>query len=161
MPSHGNYKAPERRPLVPELRDAGDDALWSFGLGGSIALVISGLVALILPSPTAIREGGFFVILRGTSADAVEIVHPLAIPALIAGGVCLLASLVLMRWRSTVMSGIAGVVQTIAGAIGGIASVLCIAVLAVNLLIWTVVTLLAILIVIVILVGLGTALTSG
>ncbi|HYJ00355.1 MAG TPA: hypothetical protein VEX36_11865 [Thermoleophilaceae bacterium] len=110
--------------------------LLQFGFLGSVVVIGTGLVALILPSPNSIQDGGFFLVWAGQAASLVSFLHALAVPAILGGLALLGLDLYLMRvptserWRSAV------VVQAAAGGAGGILSTLFLALLVFNLAIW-------------------------
>ena len=43
--------------------------LLQFGFLGSIVVIVTGILALIVPSPESIRSGDFYLVLGGTAAD--------------------------------------------------------------------------------------------
>lgn len=113
--------------------------LLQFGLYGSVVVIVTGLVAGLLPSPESIREGGFFLVLDGTAADITALMKSLAIPAIVAGVALLLVDLVLMkvrtsaRWRSVI------VVQATAAGGSGVIATIFLALLLLNLVLWVII----------------------
>jgi hypothetical protein len=110
--------------------------LVSFGLLGSLVVIATGVLALILPSPEAIRDGGFFLVLGDQAAGLVELLRGLAVPAIVCGIALLLLDVHLMttptgeQWRSAVVA------QAAAGGVGGALGTLFLALLIFNLAIW-------------------------
>lgn len=110
--------------------------LVQFGLLGSVVVMVTGLVALVLPSPGSISHGGFFLVLGSTEAGLDSFMHALAVPAMLCGALLLGLDVYLMRvptsehWRWAVVG------QAAAGGVGGGLGVIFLALVILNLAIW-------------------------
>jgi hypothetical protein len=110
--------------------------LVQFGLLGSGAVILGGLVALLLPDPNSIRMGGFFLVLGPMEAGLAGFMHALAVPAIVCGLLLLGLDVYLTRvptnehWRWAVVG------QAAAGGVGGGLGVLFLALALLNLAIW-------------------------
>jgi len=84
--------------------------LLQFGLYGSIVVIATGILALIIPSAESIRQGDFYLVLGGTAADIGALLHALAIPSIVCGLALLGLDLYLMEgrrseyWRGAVVA---------------------------------------------------------
>lgn len=119
--------------------------LVGFGLLGASVIVGAGLLALMLPSPSEIRNGGFFLIAGGLAAGMGALLQALAAP-LILGGLMLLALDIFLLvdqrarsdgWRSAVVG------QAVAGGTGGLVSAIFLALVVFNIVLWAVIFTLA------------------
>ena len=110
--------------------------LVQFGLYGSGVVILTGLVALVLPKPWSISHGGFFLVLGGPETHLDALMHHLAVPAIVCGLLLLGLDVFLMlvptgeHWRWAVVG------QAAAGGVGGLLGVIFLALLILNLAIW-------------------------
>jgi hypothetical protein len=119
--------------------------LLQFGLYGSVVVIVTGLVALLLPGTTSIRHSNFYWVFGSETASVVSLMRALAIPAIISGGTLLMLDAWLMlvrtsaRWRSVV------VMQAAIGGVGGVICTVFLALVILNLAIWIALMVLALL----------------
>ena len=112
--------------------------LLQFGLYGSVLVIVTGLLALMLPSPTSISHGHFFLVLGHAEAGLVGFMQALAVPAIVVGIALLGLDVYLSqvptgeRWRLAVVG------QAAIGGVGGCLGVLFLALLVLNIAIWVV-----------------------
>jgi hypothetical protein len=110
--------------------------LLQFGLLGSLIVIATGLVALILPSAAAIRHDHFFLLFGGATAGLDTLMGSLAAPAIVCGFALLALDLYLMRtptgerWRTAVVA------QAAAGGASAVVFTLFLALVLLNLVIW-------------------------
>lgn len=110
--------------------------LLRFGLVGSIVVVATGLLALILPGADSVRHSDFYLVLGGLAADITLLVKALAIPAIIAGVSLLVLDIYLMQARTSARSRPIIVAQAAMGGTGGVICTALLALLVLNLVIW-------------------------
>jgi hypothetical protein len=110
--------------------------LLQFGLVGSIVVIVTGILAFIVPSPESIRQGDFYLVLGGTAADIGEIMRALAVPAILCGLALLGLDLYLMEGRRSEHWRGAVVAQAAAGGLGGFVGVIFLALILLNLVLW-------------------------
>jgi hypothetical protein len=110
--------------------------LLNFGLYGSAIVTVTGLLALLFPSPDSIRHSGFFLVLGASAANLEAIMHSLAIPAICCGLALLALDLYLTQGRRSEHWRTAVVAQAAAGGVGGILSIIFLALMLLNLVIW-------------------------
>lgn len=110
--------------------------LLKFGLAASALVIATGLLALALPSPDAIRHGHFFLLLGGAAADLKSLIDALALPAIGCGVALIVLDLVLMGVRTTARWRTAVVAQAVVGGVAGTLCTLLLALIALNLAIW-------------------------
>jgi hypothetical protein len=110
-----------------------------YGFYGSVAIIVTGLVALMLPSAAAISNGGFFLLLKSTASGLDSFLQGEAIPAIVCGAALVALDVYLTlvptseAWRMVIVG------QTALGGIGGTIGVLFLALVALNLAIWIVI----------------------
>jgi hypothetical protein len=110
--------------------------LLRFGLLGSVAVIATGLLALVFPSAEAIRGGDFFLVLGDEAAGIAALLRALAGPAIVVGLGLLVLDLYLLRTPTSERWRTAVVAQAAAGGIGGALGTLFVALLVLNLAIW-------------------------
>jgi hypothetical protein len=110
--------------------------LMRFGLLGSVVVIGTGLLALILPDADSVRHSGFYLVLGGLAADTTFMMKALAIPAIFFG-MCLLAlDVYLMNVRTSDRSRSIVVAQAAMGGAGGAICTVFLALAVLNLVIW-------------------------
>lgn len=110
--------------------------LLQFGLFGSGLIVVTGLLALILPGAHSIQHGGFFLLLGSTTASLDSFLGSLAAPALILAGSLLVLDAGLMCVRASQCRRLAVVLQAGLGGAGGLICAAFLALVAFNLALW-------------------------
>jgi hypothetical protein len=110
--------------------------LMQFALFGSLIVIATGFVALILPSAAAIRHARFFLVLGGAAAGLDSFMGSLAMPALLCGCALLALDLYLMRVPTGEQSRSAVVLQAAAGGAGSLVCALFFLLVIVNLILW-------------------------
>lgn len=117
--------------------------LLQVGLFGSSVIIITALLALILPSATSISHSSFYLILGSSIASLASLMREIAAPALITGGVLLVLDAYLMlvrtsaRWRSIV------IVQAALAGVGGVICTAFLGLVILNIVIWVAICALA------------------
>lgn len=107
-----------------------------YGFYGAAALVVVGLLALVLPDPTSISRGGFFLLFKGLAAGLDDVMQALAWPAILTGlaliglDVYLSVTPTSESWRMAIVG------ETAAGGVGGSLAVLFLVLFIFNLAIW-------------------------
>ena len=114
-------------------------SLMQFGLLGSIVVIMTGLLALVLPGPASISHGGFFLVFGGIAASLDSVLGALAVPAILSGIALLGLDIYLMKVRTSEHSRHVVVAQAAAGAASGAIGSLFLALLLLNLVIWIVI----------------------
>jgi hypothetical protein len=110
--------------------------LLQYGVYGSLALVVIGVLGMVVASPTAIAHSGFFWILGHVAADVMSVIQPVAVPAMVLGFALLILDVFLMlvpsseHWRWAVVG------QAAAGGVGGVFGTIFLALVIINLAIW-------------------------
>lgn len=111
-------------------------ALWQFGFYGSLVIIAAGVLALVLPAPSWIEHGGFFLLFGNLAAELTSIITALAVPAIVLG-ILLLGVNLWLRDRRTSEAWRSAVVLQFAMAGGGATLYVGVAVLFVlNLALW-------------------------
>jgi hypothetical protein len=121
--------------------------LLQVGFFGNITIIVTALLALILPSAASISHSGFYLVLGSTTAHVASFMREMAAPALITGGTLLIldAYLTVARtaalWRSVI------VVQAIVGAVGGLICAAFLGLVVLNLAIWIIIVALVVMVI--------------
>lgn len=110
--------------------------LLQFGLFGSIVVIVTGLLALVLPDPASISRGEFFLVLGSTAASLDSLMHGLAIPAIVCGVLLLGLDIYLMQVPTSEQWRWAVVGQAAAGGAGGVLCVVFLALVVLNIALW-------------------------
>lgn len=129
--------------------------LLRFGLFGSLIVIATGLVALMIPSAGEIQGSDFFLVLEDQVADISTIMHTAAFPAIGFGVALLLVDLYLMRVPTSEHSRVLVVGQAAAGGIGGMVCAIFLALALLNLVLWIIIIVCCIGLVCMILAGAG------
>jgi len=126
-----------------------------FGFLGSLVVIFTALVALILPEPESIRQSSFYLVLGGAVASLTGLMKALAIPALIAGVSLLVLDLFLMKVRTSEHSRSVIVIQAAMGGTGGALCTIFLALALLNLVLWIIIVTLFLMAIGVMLAGIG------
>ena len=113
--------------------------LVEFGFFGSLIVIVTGLLALILPSATAIHHSHLFLVFGSTTASLDSFMSAAAIPAMLCGTALLLLDIYLMHARTSAPWRSAVVAQAAAGGVAGAICSLFLALLVLNLAIYLVI----------------------
>ncbi|MBJ7469800.1 MAG: hypothetical protein JHD16_00790 [Solirubrobacteraceae bacterium] len=128
-----------------------------YGIIGSAVVILTGVVALLLPPAPDLSSSGFFLLLGRQVSWIVEFAKHLAVPAIGCGLALLCLDLYLMRAPSGRYSRAFVVGQAVAGGALGALGAVFLALVALNMVLWVVIVT-AILVVVV---GTLAALLSG
>jgi hypothetical protein len=110
--------------------------LLSFGLLGSLVVIGTGLLALIFPSPHAVAQGQFFLLLASEAAGLDAFMKHLAVVAICSGAALLVLDLFLMHVRTSAHWRWAVVGQAAMGGLGGALCTLFLVLAVLNLALW-------------------------
>jgi hypothetical protein len=120
--------------------------LVQFGLLGSGIVILAGLVALVLPDPSSIKNGHgpvfhwhFFLMFRSMAAGLDSFVQAMAIPGIVAGLLLLVLDAFLTQIPTREHWRLAIVGQAAAGGVGATVGVLFLAVFILNLIVWAII----------------------
>jgi hypothetical protein len=113
--------------------------LLSFGLLGSGVVILTGLLALAFPSPHAVAQGQFFLLLASEAAGLDSLMKHLAIAAICSGFLLLGIDLILMQVRTSEHWRLAVVGQAAVGGVGGMLCTLLLAIAILNFVLWIVI----------------------
>ncbi len=118
--------------------------LLRFGLYSAAVIVGTGILALVLPSPTHVRHGGFFLLFASQAAGLTSVIQSLAVPLIVLGGTLALLDAFLAQgrrasgWRSVIVA------QAAVGGAGGFMSGAVAALVLISLLLWVLIAVAAV-----------------
>lgn len=107
-----------------------------FGLLGSIVVICTGLLALIMPSAESVRDGGFYLVLGGLAAEVTSLMKALAVPGILFGTCLLGLDIYLMKVRTSERSRSVVAAQAAMGGASGTVCTVFLALFVLNLAIW-------------------------
>jgi hypothetical protein len=116
--------------------------LLRFGFLGSIIVIATGIIALILPGADAVRHSDFFLVLGGLAANVTTLMKALALPAILFGTCLLGVDIYLMKVRTPESSRFIVIAQAAMGGAGGAICTTFLALLVLNFFIWIVIAIL-------------------
>jgi hypothetical protein len=113
--------------------------LVQLGLYGSTVMILTGLVALVIPSPHSISQGELFLLFASIGAGLAGFLQVLAVPAILFGLLLLGIDVYLSQVPTGERSRWIVVGQATAGGIGGGIGVLFLALVIFNVVLWLVI----------------------